>query len=253
MGNEVSTARYMAVGSFLVNFGTQTYGMLIKPNMKDIADANHFAFSPNPWFIAAFFSGQTALQLYWIRELFLLDDSNNTEGTTAATEAAHVAIAYAPIYAVGNLCIAGWLLFWLRQSFSLSQILVTVNTTAQLFAVARLPPLKRDSPRLLWVTHLVAKTFAGIGILDFVDNGGVAMHHRAPPSTLAQALTYSLFPIVAAASGPIFGSTLVYDLLAMYVGQRGVAGAEAWSARLGWTALAVGGIVGWKGLLSVRG
>ena len=56
----------------------------------------------------------------------------------------------------------------------MSQILVTINTAAQLFAVARLPALTANSPTLLWTTHLVAKTFAGIGILDFVDNGGVA-------------------------------------------------------------------------------
>ena len=56
----------------------------------------------------------------------------------------------------------------------MSQILVTINTAAQLYAVARLPRLTRASPSLLWATHLVAKSFAGIGILDFVDNGGVA-------------------------------------------------------------------------------
>lgn len=39
MGNSISRAQYMALGSFGVNFGTQIYGMLVKPNMKDIADA----------------------------------------------------------------------------------------------------------------------------------------------------------------------------------------------------------------------
>ena len=39
MGNQVSSAQYLALGSFLVNVGTQTYGMLTSPNMKDIADA----------------------------------------------------------------------------------------------------------------------------------------------------------------------------------------------------------------------
>ena len=56
----------------------------------------------------------------------------------------------------------------------MSQILVTVNTAIQLLAVARLPPLTPTSSRLKYTTHLVAKTFAGIGILDFIDNGGVA-------------------------------------------------------------------------------
>ena len=39
MGNGLSNARYATLGSFLVNFGTQIYGMATKPNMKDIADA----------------------------------------------------------------------------------------------------------------------------------------------------------------------------------------------------------------------
>ncbi|GJF00202.1 hypothetical protein PsYK624_164820 [Phanerochaete sordida] len=266
MGNEVSRARYMALGSFAINFSTQTYGMLTSPNMKDIADANHFAFSPNPWFIAAFFSGQMVLQLYWIRQLFALkpagyqrirDAGAQTSGADAlaqqaADEAAAAAVAYAPIYALGNVCIAGWLFFWLREGFNMSQVLVTVNTAAQLYAVARLPPLTAQSPALLWATHLVAKSFAGIGILDFVDNGGVATRLRAPPSATVQGLAFGFFPVLAAMSGPIFGSTLVYDLLGMYVGQRDVVGAGSWSAGLGWTALATGGIVVVKGIMSLR-
>ena len=39
MGNDVSTARYAALGSFVVNFGTQIYGMVTSPNMKEVADA----------------------------------------------------------------------------------------------------------------------------------------------------------------------------------------------------------------------
>ena len=73
-----------------------------------------------------------------------------------------------------NFAAAGWLFFWLREEFTMSQALVTVNTAVQLYAVSRLPALTASSPRLLWATHLVAKTFAGIGILDFIDNGGVA-------------------------------------------------------------------------------
>lgn len=39
MGNEVSRARYLTLGSFLINFGVQSYGMLTSPNMKDVAEA----------------------------------------------------------------------------------------------------------------------------------------------------------------------------------------------------------------------
>ncbi|PCH34173.1 hypothetical protein WOLCODRAFT_94949 [Wolfiporia cocos MD-104 SS10] len=262
MGNSLSNTRYMTLGSFLVNFGVQTYGMLASPNMKDVAEANHYAFSPNPWFIAAFFSGQVVLQLAWIRKLFALDPSGykpisgsaaTSAGPTAEeAEAINTAVKYAPIYALGNLCIAGWLLFWLREDFTGSQVLVTINTVAQLFAIARLPPLTASSTALMRLTHLVAKTFAGIGVLDLIDNGGVMLRYRAPPSTLVQALTYTLFPLATTASTPFFGSILLYDVIAVVVGQRSVPLAGDWSARLGWTALAMGGVVGVKAFLSPR-
>lgn len=51
---------------------------------------------------------------------------------------------------------------------------MTINTAAHLFIVARLPPLTAHSSALLYMTHFVAKSTAGIGILDFIDNGGVA-------------------------------------------------------------------------------
>ncbi|KAI0937294.1 hypothetical protein AcV5_005235 [Taiwanofungus camphoratus] len=245
--------------------GNQNYGMFSTPTMKDIADANHFAFSPNPWFIAAFFSGQVVLQLVWIRKLFRIGpDGYSSIDSSAPTQALNgnaegipnddekTALSYVLIYALGNLCVAGWLFFWLRQDFTESQVLVTINTVAQLLAVARLPPLTAQSSGLMRLTHLVAKTFAGIGVLDLVDNGGVMMRYRAPPSTLIQALTYALFPIAAASSSPFFGSILLYDVLAVFVGQRSVPGAGEWGTCLGWTALAMGGIVSFKGLSAWR-
>ncbi|KAI0347873.1 hypothetical protein BDW22DRAFT_1320281 [Trametopsis cervina] len=266
MGNQISTAQYAALGSFVVNFGTQTYGMLIKPNMKDIADANHYAFSPNPMFIAAFFSGQTILQAYWIRRLFLLKNTRHQtieavggnrgnmeemDRQIAADEAVTAAVEYAPIFALGNLCIAGWLIFWLKENFWAAQVLVTINTAAHLYAVARLPPLTANSPRLLYATHFVAKSIAGIGLLDFIDNGGVATRYRAPPTQWVQAFTFAFFPLAAALAGPFFGSTIAYDILAVYVGQRNVLGAAQWGTRLGWTALATAGVVGVKAFLSL--
>ncbi|RPD64583.1 hypothetical protein L226DRAFT_451644 [Lentinus tigrinus ALCF2SS1-7] len=268
MGNEVSRARVLTVSSFLVNFGVQTYGMIATPNMKDIAEANHFAFSPNPWFIAAFFSGQVVLQLAWIRKLFTHDPPNGYEKISGKPapptlngqeqsmlipgedkdegRAWKAALNYAPVYALGNVCIAGWLFFWLREDFVASQVLVTINTFAQLAAVAALPPLTPTSPMLHRLTHLVAKTFAGIGVLDFIDNGGVALRYRAPPSALVQAVTYVMFPVGALSSSPMFGSVLLYDLVAVAIGQVGVPGAGPWPMRLGWTSLATALLVGIK-------
>ena len=94
---------------------------------------NHFAFSPNPWFIAAFFSGQVVLQLAWIRRLFhhqpprqgyqaipskspkkrIRGPTQPMLNPTTSEEEEHawkVAVNYAPIYALGNFCIGASLL-----------------------------------------------------------------------------------------------------------------------------------------------
>ena len=63
------------------------------------------------------------------------------------------------------------MLFWNNEQFTASQILVTINSFSQLYAVATLPPYGPDTA----LTHWVAKTTAGIGLLDFVDNGAVAL------------------------------------------------------------------------------
>ena len=71
-----------------------------------------------------------------------------------------------------------------------------------------LPPRTPDNT----LTHLVAKTFAGIGAL---------------------------------ASDGIMGFCLVYDLFSLYLGQKG-----DWKMLLGAYTLGAAGIVGYRGLLS---
>ncbi|KAH7916923.1 hypothetical protein BV22DRAFT_1027227 [Leucogyrophana mollusca] len=197
MNPQLLRARILTLGSFTINFACQLYGMLSSPNMKEVADANHYAYSPNPIFIAAFFSLQILLQLYWIRKLFVASSANESPkyehrvtlpGGISETDPATLApsenpnepepaqMAYGPIYALGNICIAGWMVFWMQGWFWASQALVTINTMIQLYAVFCL--LGPSSPFALSTsnvsTHLVAKTFAGIGVLDFLDNGAVA-------------------------------------------------------------------------------
>ena len=84
-------------------------------NVDTAATQNHFAFSPNPWFIAAFFSGQVVLQLSWIRKLFENDVpegyqpiGTGVDNNVAAKEKQkdwQIALSYAPVYALGNFCI----------------------------------------------------------------------------------------------------------------------------------------------------
>lgn len=60
--------------------------------------------------------------------------------------------------------------------FVLSQICVTINTATQLYAVFVLlaPGSSFELNNGNMITHIVAKTFAGIGVLDFFDNMVVA-------------------------------------------------------------------------------
>lgn len=47
--------------------------MLSSPNMKDIHDKNLSFFSPQPYFIGAFFFPQQLFQLAWLYRLWKLD------------------------------------------------------------------------------------------------------------------------------------------------------------------------------------
>lgn len=120
-------ARILALGSFAINFACQLYGSLTSPNMKEVADANHYAFSPNPYFIAVFFTFQALFQLYWIRGLFTVSSTQPSPkyqhsvtlpaSIGAGIKASDLAqpvdsdepeptqMAYVPIFAIGNLCI----------------------------------------------------------------------------------------------------------------------------------------------------
>ncbi|EIM83245.1 uncharacterized protein STEHIDRAFT_141073 [Stereum hirsutum FP-91666 SS1] len=262
MGNNLSLgqARAINTASFAVNFATQVYGMVTEPDMKQVADANHFAFSPNPYFIAGVFSLQSLGQALWLRDLWKMPPPTVDEDAELA-EVREASLAYSPIFALGNLCIAGWLAFWLKSSFGASQALVTINSFSQIYAIYAIPhfrglPLTSSSSnantksyvtRTSWLLHFVAKTFAGVGVLDFVDNGGVWMR-SSNPSGLVRALTGVGFTALGLTSDPIFGATLIYDLIALYVGQSG-----EWRTQLGWIAGATTVAVGIKSVSLLAG
>lgn len=93
------------------------------------------------------------------------------------------------------------------------------------------------------LTHVVSKTFAGIGVLDFLHNGSVAFFKNAPATTAVSVLTGIAFGIASMASDWIFGGCLVYDLVALAVGQSG-----SWRTLLGAYAVGSAGIVAAKNL-----
>lgn len=240
MGVTLSTARYLAPVSFLIDFAAQQYGMLSTPNMKDVHDANLSFFSPQPFFIAGFFFPQQIFQLAWLWRLWRADSQSATQD-----KAVNTMVDFVPFYAIGNLCIASWMVFWNASDLQTSNIFVVINSLAQLYYVfGRLPPMNLNSTNSI-LTHVVSKTFAGIGVLDLLHNGSVAYFVHQQPSTVVKVLTAVGFGGLAASSDWIFGGSLVYDLIAMAVGQRKY-GNEGWSNLLAIYAVGTATIVGFR-------
>lgn len=167
---------------------------------------------------------------------------------------------YVPYYALGNFCIAGtflsvsshinsvntieaWMIFWNSERLDISHAFVTVNTLSQLYyLVAKIQPMNTSSTSSV-LTHIVAKTFAGIGVLDLLHNGSAAFFKGETPSTTVRVLTGLGFGLASASSDWIFGGCLVYDLVALAVGQSG-----SWRTLLGAYAVGSAGIVAAKNL-----
>jgi len=233
MGVTLSTARWLAPASFLIDFAAQQYGMLSTPNMKDIHDQNLSFFSPQPFFIAGFFFPQQLFQLGWLYRLWKLDESKPAERRELEQM-----VDFVPYYAVGNLCIAAWMVAWNGGRLDISNGFVTINTLTQLFYVAaRLGPMNTQSTSSV-LTHIVSKTFAGIGVLDLLHNTSAAFFKDQPATFAVKALTGVGFGLGSAASDWIFGGCLVYDLVALAVGQSG-----SWRNLLGAYAVGAAGIV----------
>jgi hypothetical protein len=82
------------------------------------------------------------------------------------------------------MCVIAWMFFWNSNNLETSNIFVIINTLAQLGYIATaLEPLDtRSTPNFL--THIVAKTFAGIGVLDLLHNTAAAYYVGVEPSQL---------------------------------------------------------------------
>lgn len=96
------------------------------------------------------------------------------------------------------------------------------------------------------LTHVVSKTFAGIGILDILHNTSVAYFKDQPATTMIRVLTGAGFGVASAFSDWIFGGCLVYDLVALCAGQSIYAKGTSWPTLLGAYAVGAAAIVGTK-------
>jgi hypothetical protein len=140
-----------------------------------------------------------------------------------------------------------WMLFWNNNRLDISNIFVAINSFTQLYYItARLGPMDTKSTSSV-LTHIVSKTFAGIGVLDFLHNTSAGFFRNQPANTPIKVMTGLGFGLASVASDWIFGGCLVYNLVALAVGQRGI-GATSWSNLLGVYAVGAAGIVTAKNL-----
>ena len=95
----------------------------------------------------------------------------------------------------------------------------------------------------------MSKTFAGIGVLDILHNTSVAFAVDKPATSTVKLLTGLGFGLGSAMSDWIFGGCLVYDLVAMSVGQSTYAAGTNWSTLLALYAAGSAVIVGAKNFL----
>lgn len=139
------------------------------------------------------------------------------------------------------------MIFWNSSNLKTSNAFVVINSLTQLYYIfLRQPPMNTNSTSSV-LTHIVSKTFAGIGVLDLLHNGSIAYYDHERPNTIVKALTGVIFGALAVAprSDWIFGGCLVYDLIALAVGQSQV-GDKEWGRLLSLYALGTAGIVAAK-------
>src|SRR4051812_36719910 len=135
------------------------------------------------------------------------------------------------------------MIFWNSSALKTANVFVLINSLTQLtYIFLRLPPMNTRSTSSI-LTHIVSKTFAGIGVLDLLHNGSVAYFDHQGPNLTVKVLTGIGFGVLSSVSDWIFGGCLVYDLVALAVGQRGI-GEYEWSNLLGLYAVGTAGIVG---------
>lgn len=227
-----------APSSFLFDVAAQTYGILASPSMIDVHNRNISFWSPQAYFIGAFFSIQQLSQVAWLYRLLRLDSKK--PGERAELEEM---VDYVPYHTLYNISLGVWMLFWNAEQLRISEIFVIVNAVTQLYYVfARLRPMNTRSLTSI-LTNVVARTAAGISVLDVLHNGSIA-YFKGEPATLAVKLVTGLgFGALSLASDWILGSCLVYNLIALAAGQT-----AGWRTLLGAYAAGAAGVVTLKNL-----
>ncbi|KAF8435639.1 hypothetical protein L210DRAFT_3550236 [Boletus edulis BED1] len=243
--SSISVWRGIVSLSFLLNVACQLYyGLFATPSIKQVADAHHSAFSPNPYFITAFFIVQFIAQYFFVIGLFAVtttpDEPTLSERffrfvrlTPASSKSTLVTrtnqIYYSPALALGNLLHVVWTVLWMQEQFWSALPIITINTLLQFFAGVAFGPFDpRFNSEYDFPAHVISKLAAGVGCLGIIDTATTAAGYASPPSAAIQVLTVFLFvklALIPELNG-FWLCSILFDLLALCAGQPG------WSSSL---------------------
>ncbi|KAI9683922.1 MAG: hypothetical protein M1829_004257 [Trizodia sp. TS-e1964] len=241
MASILSTTRAVAGLSFALNIGAQVFGSLTSPSIKDVHDGHISFFSPNPYLVGAFFALMLLVHGVWLHALCTLNTRQAQDEATASGM-----LAYAPVFVLGNLCLAAWMLCWTAEWLRVAEAFVAINALAQAwFVLARLPLLDLRS-RTSVLVHLASKVAAGLALLDLLHNGSVAFFEDSLPGTAVKVAAGLGVVVLAGGSDWVLGAAVVYGLTALAVGQRAYSEDGAWALLLGGYAVGAALVVGIK-------
>ncbi|TFK42058.1 hypothetical protein BDQ12DRAFT_351912 [Crucibulum laeve] len=130
--------------------------------------------------------------------------------------------AYVPYYIVANIWMGAWSVTWLSGRHIIAQFFLSLNAATHIFGLFWVLYAKRKHSlcRENFLTHLVAKTSCGLAVLYMWKNWG-SIDDITPPSTPETVQTGVIFVLLTICSGPdpTLGIALLYDLLALMIGQ----------------------------------
>ncbi|KAJ6469627.1 hypothetical protein C8R47DRAFT_1301592 [Mycena vitilis] len=212
-----ATRARLVVASFLPAFFYEGYALF---DRRDAPGHAVPVYAPHPYLLIILLAMQVGVQAYWIFEmvrggvreigpgLLSVDGGLMAGAETDYSVSGELAeMAYAPLYVLGNVFIAGSMAAWIFECFTLSQVCMAFNTACQLYSVFFILPA---SGRHAWtphnrLTHLVAKTGAGMAILHMWRGWGIMKIGSASPAIQQQAHVGVLVLLLVRYSGPSSG------------------------------------------------
>ncbi|KAF8913170.1 hypothetical protein CPB84DRAFT_1760523 [Gymnopilus junonius] len=259
-------ARIAAVSSFIAYVCSHIYVLSL-----------HGPHPPQPYsfddvFVIGFFIVSALLNILWLRQLFftwdvmddtlplsfgwdetfkcsnisveqttlrppIVDYERDTRIFSACLSCAQIRCL--PYNIAGNIFLVAWGWAWIRGEYLISQILLSCNLAAQLYAVFVLLHVDQDEAitPVNSMTHHVMKTGTGLGVLLMLKNWGV-FDTMASPSTFEMLNFGVICVLMTVGSGPdpTLGLCLLYDLISLLCGNTSN---KLWHHTFLWSILAV--------------